>query len=327
MKQDKHIEFGALRIFAAVAEAETLTQAADTLGITQSAVSQTLKHLETITGAELIDRRSRPTALTPAGKVLHKHARSIIADTRKMLADIQIAAEGSVHQLNVGMIDSFGDVAGVQILEFARSQSVRLSLRSGVTTALARDLTNREIDLLISSDATPNKQEFEVIPLLRDPFLIITPGSLKLTENLSPETLAKELPFIHYDRRSRIGAMSDLIARRLNIALNTEFELDSTQTMLRFVQAGHGWAMMTGLCLIRYPELLQGVRVHPLSNGSNARYLHMIFRRNEMGAFPERLAQVCRTIYSEELVPQMTQIAPWLAESAYAVKESPLLSE
>ena len=182
-------------------------------------------------------------------------------------------------------------------------------------------------DLLISSDATPANDEFEVIPLLRDPFLIITPRSYGNGEHLSPECLANELPFIHYDRRSRIGAMTDVIARRLNVRLNTEFELDSTQTMLRFVKAGHGWAMMTGLCLIRYSELLQGVRVHPLSDGSNARYLHMTFRRSEIGTFPEQLAQVCRSIYTEELVPQMTAIAPWLAESAYAVTESPRLSD
>ena len=46
MKNNKNIEISALRVFSAVAEAESLTQAAERLGITQSAVSQTIKQLE-----------------------------------------------------------------------------------------------------------------------------------------------------------------------------------------------------------------------------------------------------------------------------------------
>lgn len=47
--------------------AETLTQAAESLGITQSAVSQTIKQLEEQTATELVVRSSRPIKLTPSG--------------------------------------------------------------------------------------------------------------------------------------------------------------------------------------------------------------------------------------------------------------------
>ena len=60
MKNNRHIDFRALRVFAAVVESETLTQAAKYLGITQSAVSQAIKQLEAQTASELVIRRSRP---------------------------------------------------------------------------------------------------------------------------------------------------------------------------------------------------------------------------------------------------------------------------
>ena len=48
------LDIGALKIFAAISEAETLTQAAERLGITQSAVSQTLKQIELQTETQLV---------------------------------------------------------------------------------------------------------------------------------------------------------------------------------------------------------------------------------------------------------------------------------
>jgi hypothetical protein len=38
---------------------------------------------------------------------------------------------------------------------------------------------------------------------------------------------------------------------------------------------------------------------------------------------PDQIADICRTIYSDEIVPQLTQIAPWLDQQAYAITEMP----
>ena len=97
----------ALRIFAAVSETETLTQAAERLGITQSAVSQTIKQLEIQTHTQLVDTRSRPVRLTPSGQVLKDYALQIIDDTKRMLADVRLTAKGGTLPLNIGMVDSF----------------------------------------------------------------------------------------------------------------------------------------------------------------------------------------------------------------------------
>ena len=113
MKNTKTIEIGALRIFAAITEADTLTQAAERLGITQSAVSQTLKQIELQTGTQLVNTRSRPIKLTPSGQVLKGYAQQILNDTQRMLAEVRMASKGGMLPLNIGMIDSFCDVAGL----------------------------------------------------------------------------------------------------------------------------------------------------------------------------------------------------------------------
>ena len=325
MKNTKTIEIGALRIFAAITEADTLTQAAERLGITQSAVSQTLKQIELQTGTQLVNTRSRPIKLTPSGQVLKGYAQQILNDTQRMLADVRMASEGGMLPLNIGMIDSFCDVAGLQFMQQVKSFTSNLTLRTGLGSPLSQDLLNRDLDLLITSDPIDEHPELQRFPILRDPFVMIVPEEFAQDGAATPAWLAENVPFVRYTRSSRLGILTDLIARRLNINLNVAYELDSTQTLLRFVQSGQGWAITTGLCMVRYPELLRGTRVMQLANGANARHLTMLCRPNELGAVPEKVATLCRSIYGDDIVPKLIEIAPWLEQQAYAIEEMPAI--
>lgn len=325
MKNSKNIEISALRVFAAVAESESLTQAAERLGITQSAVSQTIKQLELHAESQLVVTRSRPIKLTPSGHVLKGYAESIINDTRRMLIDIRKVSKGGSLPLSVGMIDSFCDVAGLQFMQKVKPFTSKLALRTGLVSPLTQALLNRDLDMLVTSDPIDEHPELQRYPILRDPFVMIVPAQFAQSGKVSYEWLSENLPFVHYNRQSRLGTLSDLIARRLNIELNVNCELDSTQTLLRFVQSGQGWGFTTGLCLVPYPKLLDGVAVMQLANGANARYLTLVCRKDELGDWPEQIANICRSIYTEEIVPNMAPIAPWLNQQAYAISQMPAI--
>ena len=325
MKNNKNIEIGALKIFAAVSTSETLTQAAEQLGITQSAVSQTIKQLEIQTDTQLVITRSRPIKLTPSGQVLKDYAMQVIEDTQRMLSDVRMASKGGLIPLNVGMVDSFCDVAGLQFMQQLKPFTSRLALRTGLVSPLTQALLNRDLDLLITGDPLDEHPQLQRYPLLRDPFVVLVPKKYSQRSDLNIEWLAENLPFIQYNRQSRIGALTDLIARRMNIKLMTNYELDSTQTLLRFVQSGHGWAIVTGLCMVRYPDLLDDVSVIQLAKGNHARYLTLLCRPDELGELPQKSAEICRTLYSNEVVPQLEKIAPWLKQQAYAIDEMPAI--
>ena len=325
MKNSNNIEISALRVFAAVGEADSLTQAAERIGITQSAVSQTIKQLESQTGTQLVLTRSRPIKLTPSGQVLKGYADNLINDTRRMLLDVREASSEGNLPLNIGMIDSFCDVAGVQFMQQVKPFTSKLALRTGLVSPLTQDLLNRDLDLLITSDPIGEHPELQRFPLLRDPIVMIVPDEYANHKEVSPSWLAENLPFVRYNRQSRLGSLTDLIARRLNIELDAAYELDSTQTLLRFVQSGQGWALTSGLCLVRYPELLKGSQVMPLTNGANARHLTLVCRNNELGDWPAKIASICRAIYTNDIVTQMKKIAPWLEQQAYAITEMPAI--
>ncbi len=325
MAADKEIQLGALKIFAAVAEAETLTHAAQKLGITQSAVSQAIAQLEQTTATQLVVRRSRPIKLTPSGLVLKKHASDILASTRRMVAAVQSASDTGLPRLRLGFVDSFGDAAAPRLSQRMESLAVKLSMQTGFTSPLSQAFLGRDLDILITSDPVDDHPELERHAIMRDPFVILVAQKHCGDKEPTAEELSMRLPFVRYNKRSRLGMMTNLIARRLNIEPQTRYELDSTQTLLRFVQSGQGWAFATGLCIARHRGLLEGVRVMPLANSANARYLSLMARHNELGTIPEKVAEICRDICDEEIVPELLEHVPWLAGEIRSITELPII--
>jgi len=325
MKRNKSIELSALRVFASIANSATLTEAAHNLGITQSAVSQALKQLEDTTEVDLVIRRSHPIKLTRAGTILSDYASKVLSENSRVLNEVMLADSGGLSNLNVGMIDSFAEALGLQYIAKITPLSSKVGLSTGYQTSLTDALANRDIDVLITSDPESNLPQHSWRTILRDPFLVIAPEASLHKQQVSIEEIAATLPFIHYDPRSVIGTQTDLIARRIGVHLNTRYELDSTQTLLRFVRANYGWAIVSALCIARYQWLLEGVRIINLDNGANARYISQVSRKNELGDLPEKFAAIARSIFSEEITPKLNIIAPWLAEQAYPVTQRPLI--
>lgn len=62
----------ALRLFDTIVRHRSMTRAAAEAGVSQSAVSQSIKQLEVFLDTPLVDRSTRPLTLTPAGEAFHR---------------------------------------------------------------------------------------------------------------------------------------------------------------------------------------------------------------------------------------------------------------
>lgn len=325
MANEREIQLGALRIFVAAAESETLTSAAKRLGVTQSAVSQAIAQLEGLAATELVVRRSRPIRLTPAGEVLKQHADQILASVRRMLNDVAVASAGDLPRLTIGVIDSFADVAGQRLMESIAGITPQLSVQTGLTMPLSEALLSRKLDILISSDPLLDHPDLECHPILRDPFVLLVSESLCDGKDPMTEDLARDVPFARYSNQTRLGMLTDLVLRRAGVDPKARFEFDSTHALLRTVQAGQGWAIATSMCVMQYPALLVNVRMMPLSKGGSSRYICLLARRDELGDTPEKIAALCREIHTEKILPQMLEHMPWLEGQAVAITDAPLI--
>ncbi|MGY0399720.1 MAG: LysR family transcriptional regulator [Ostreibacterium sp.] len=322
LRSESGIELRELRIFSAITESQTLTEAANKLGVTQSAVSQALKILEQHLGVALLVRRSSPPILTASGVALKSYTDEILVNMKQMASAVRVASGERLPKLRLGVIDSVANSGVRELLIRLENRADAISLKTGLTASLNREFMDGKIDVLISADIMAQVKGLELYPILRDPFVLVYSASLMNAKTADIHQLARSCPFIRYNRQSGMGNNTDIILRRLHVEVNDRFEFDSTQTLMRFVQAGDGWSLVTGLCLLQHPELLKGVVIQPLDiNGS--RSLTLKAHAGELGHLPLEIAEHYRSIFTDELLPKLVSIAPWLKDEAMAIDTLP----
>lgn len=94
------VNWNLLRIFAAIGEARGITRAAEALGLSQPAVSQALRKLETALGVPLLRRTGRDFELTPTGTAIHAEAVAM----QRASDRIETLSQQSRPWLEIGMI-------------------------------------------------------------------------------------------------------------------------------------------------------------------------------------------------------------------------------
>jgi DNA-binding transcriptional LysR family regulator len=107
-----------LRIFCDVADLRSFSRAAELHGITQSAVSQRIQHLEELFGTRLLDRSKRPFVLTPAGELVSREGRELVARYDALARGVSRLDPGRGGTVRVHAIYS----AGIALLNQLRTE-------------------------------------------------------------------------------------------------------------------------------------------------------------------------------------------------------------
>ena len=115
-------DLNALAVFALVAEERSFRAAADRLGVTRSAVSQTIQRLEEGLGIALVQRTTRSVSLTEAGERLNAEVVPAIADMRAAL-DGALALRGQPRGLLRLAVSSIAEhfLSGPLLASFAEA--------------------------------------------------------------------------------------------------------------------------------------------------------------------------------------------------------------
>ncbi|GAA3143076.1 LysR family transcriptional regulator [Nonomuraea salmonea] len=146
----------ALRVFREVAGRGTLTAAATALGYTQSAVSRQIAALERAAGAELLERRHDGVRLTPAGRIVLRHA-AVVVDQVDAGARELAGLPDEPSTVRLGFFASAGAVLVPRALAALRAghPAITVHTREGSTPSLVRALRAGAIDLALLGSAPP----------------------------------------------------------------------------------------------------------------------------------------------------------------------------
>jgi len=139
-----------LRTFVAVVDLRSFTRAAQSLGITQPAVSAQVKRLQTLLGGELMDKSAPGVLLTAMGESVLASARRLLAINDQILAAATTRA-ADAHTIRVGVPGDF--VCGRLWRTLVRSRDAwpgtRFHVKSGPSEGLARDVHQGDLDVAL----------------------------------------------------------------------------------------------------------------------------------------------------------------------------------
>jgi LysR family hca operon transcriptional activator len=137
-----------LRYFIAVAEEMSFTRAAERLHTVQPSLSQQIRRLEEIVGAELFLRRKHRLYLTEAGRIFLEESRAILQHTDRAIALARQAARAEAGLVTFGFVPGVEGKIFTRILPMIRVHfpRVELTLRSLTSPQQLEALHNHEIN-------------------------------------------------------------------------------------------------------------------------------------------------------------------------------------
>lgn len=145
-----------LRSFVAIAQAGSVTRAAQQVHRTQSAVSTHLQQLEAAVGTRLVERTTRALALTEAGERFLPHARTLIDLQAQARASVQPAAARQ-PVLRLGLSEYFfpGRLAELLAVLSEAAPQARFELMWSNSAPLRRLWQAGEMDLAVVTSTQP----------------------------------------------------------------------------------------------------------------------------------------------------------------------------
>ena len=301
-----------------------MTLAAARLGVSQSAVSQLIKRLETDLGCALLDRSVRPPQLTHAGRTLRTLAQDLLSHAVNVTERVRQGGLSGHPSIRLGCVDSFAATVGPALIDALSGDARELSLWSGLTADLLAQLLARELDLVICTDAGAAHPRLVQRPLFAERFVLVLPLSLVHGLPAGPADapawpdLAARLPLIRYSRRSAIGQQVELYLRHVGVQAPRRFELDATDPMLSLVAAGLGWAISTPLCLWQSRHFMRQVAVFALpASALGQRAFFLLAQRGEWQQLSDDMAHITRRTMQQTTAPEILAAWPTLGRDSF----------
>lgn len=235
------MELRQLRYFVKVAETLNFSEAARSLYVTQSTLSQQIRQLEYELGATLFERDSHSVSLTENGEKLLPLARKTLTDAAECASQIRDINEMLTGELNIGVTYSFAPILTETVSNFVKAYpGVKLNVSSKSMNELMEDLRKREVDFVLAYKPFEAYDEIDSRPLFSDDLAAIMHKSHPLAsresltlEDLRPHDLA--IPAKGLQARSTLDVNIDM--ERDN--LKARIELNDVNILLDIVQCGH----------------------------------------------------------------------------------------
>lgn len=300
------MDFRQLQYLTAVAEHRNVTKAAESLYISQSALSHYIRKTEEELGVQLFDRSTTPISLTYAGTCYIESARRILLENQRLMKELREITEDMTGVLRIGISrdrasytmprlvrDFQAKYPGIQVDIFTESaQQLREALKTGRIDLLFLPGDGRDTDPAIAY------QKIYTEELV----LCVGKGMLPSEGYLADLKVLDQKPFYLLKQEHAIRSFCDGFFRKNRIRPEIRNELSSSVTCFRMAAAGIGFAIVPYMVTqLAFP----GMEVELLSLGKEPITwdINMYYRKDAYLGQPEQeMIRLAQKLFSHELL-------------------------
>jgi len=217
--------------------------AAEEMRLTQSAVSQRMRNLESEFGVLLFDRSKRSPSLTQAGEIVVMRTQEILRIFDSIRPELSQPSLITGH-ITIGATPSIldGVLPRVLLRISRRHPNLRITVRSGSATSLHSHVTIGEVDYAITSLPCSQSSRLVVHPLFDEPLWLVSPPR---SEQLSIRELIAQTSLIRQIDEEAITEEVDAELRHLDIVPEHVMLLDQPAAIVQLIRRGVGAAILT----------------------------------------------------------------------------------
>lgn len=288
------MELRQLRYFVKTAETLNFSEAAKSLYVTQSTLSQQIRQLEAELGIALFERNSHSVMLTEAGEHLLAQAIDAITSADTCVTKINDLKQMQTGTLNIGVTYSFSPILTEPLITFMKHYpNVKLNIYYKTVDELMVMLARHQVDFVLAFKPMEVGGDIEFHTLFDSRLSVIMREGHRLSchESLSLEDIKNcdfALPMRGMQARNKLSAIiGDDISK-----LNVRAELNEVNILLQLIQSTDIVTILTEATLHGH----SGIKNIPLNvRGSDmAGCVHMLknsYRKHSASVFLRMLSE------------------------------------
>ena len=263
------MELRHLRYFVAVAEAGSLTVAAEQkLHTSQPSLSRQIRDLESELGAQLLTRRARGIELTAAGRAFLDHARSVLSQVEAAAESARRVAHPAKPRFAMGFLTGHELTWMPEALRILRDElpNIDVMISSQYSPRLADDLSKGKIDaaFLRREKGAPT---LAYRLLVREPLMVIMPSDHRLAalKAVSPRDLVGETFVIVSDTAPVLRVVIEDYLKRSRTNIKPAHEADNVTMGISLIVSTRGVGLLPAYAQNFLPS---SVTSRPLKGGT-----------------------------------------------------------
>ncbi|CAI2142250.1 LysR family transcriptional regulator [Serratia bockelmannii] len=240
-----------LRVFVAIARHGSFSRAGEAIGLTQSAVSHSVKELEAEVGVRLLDRTTREVVLTDAGLRLANRVERLLDELQAALLDARSFGVQRSGTVRVATSQTISAHLMPQCIAAGEREypEIRIMLRDQAQQQVLHSVRNAEVDFGIVVDPV-QAVDLECEAVLHEPFLLLCRDDHPFAEQQEVRWSALNgCRLVLQDYASGSRPLIDSALRQQGVEAQVVQEIGHPATLFPMVAEGIGISIFPALAL------------------------------------------------------------------------------